>query len=151
MKIYIKLLLVLVACCLSGCDSGPKSSKGFSLPEGDVKKGKATFVSLGCTHCHKVSGVAFETDEDEMEMSIKLGGEVSRIKTYGELVSSIINPSHRFSEGYAKEEIAVDGESKMQNYNEVMTVQQLVDLVAFLQSRYRLIQYETTDYPPFLY
>ena len=80
-------------------------------------------------------------------MSIALGGEVERIDTYGELVTSIINPSHRLAKGYPIDAVSVDGKSKMRNYNDVMTVTQLNDLVMFLQSKYKLHEYELTDYP----
>ena len=33
------------------------------------------------------------------------------------------------------------------NFNDVMTVTELTDLVAFLQSNYKLLEYEPTDYP----
>ena len=66
-------------------------------------------------------------------MSIALGGEVTRIQTYGELVTSIINPSHRLAEGYPVDTVSVDGKSRMRNYNDVMTVTELTDLVMFLQ------------------
>lgn len=137
--------LVLLA-CVSGCDAGPKSAKGFSLPDGDAKQGEVTFVELKCYACHTVSGVTFPAEE-EREQTIKLGGEVSRIKTYGELVTSIINPSHKLAKGYPPEVVESDeGQSKMKNYNDAMTVSQLIDLVAFLQSHYELQEYEPTDY-----
>jgi hypothetical protein len=71
---------------------------------------------------------------------VTLGGEVTRVKTYGELVTSIINPSHRLARGYPTEEVSAAGESLMAlaYLNDVMTVQQLIDLVAFLQARYEV-------------
>ena len=131
-----------------GCMADPKSGKGFTLPDGDLAKGEATFASLQCNACHKIAGVDSLTAEgQESAASVILGGEVSRIKTYGELVTAIINPSHRLASGYEPEAVSVDGESKMRNYNDVMTVTQLTDLVAFLQSKYELRKYDPTDYP----
>lgn len=151
----MRMVCITIGICmlagLSGCGGGPKSAKGFTLPDGDIERGQAAFVSLKCTDCHRVAGIDLSVAEEEQGMSVRLGGEVSRIKTYGELVTSIINPSHRLPKGFNEEEIAVDGESKMRNYNDVMTVSQLIDVVAFLQSRYELIEYEPTDYPPFLF
>jgi hypothetical protein len=63
---------------------------------------------------------------------------VPRIKTYGDLVSSVINPSHKLTPYYADGKIVKDGESPMVVYNETMTVQQLIDLVAFLQQQYKV-------------
>ena len=91
------------------------------------------------------------TTAEQPELTIELGGEVSRIKTYGELVTSIINPSHRLAKGYSAEYVQDDGVSKMPVYNDAMTVTQLVDLVAFLQSKYTLKEYEPTVYVPYGY
>ena len=69
---------------------------------------------------------------------LQLGGAVSSIKTQGDLVTSIINPSHRVV-GWRSETMGPDGQSIMTVYNEFMTVQQLIDLVAFLQQRYDFV------------
>ena len=65
-------------------------------------------------------------------MTIAIGGMRTRIATYGELVTSVINPSHRVARRYRDE----TGDSPMRNYNEAMTVAELIDLVAFLQTQY---------------
>jgi len=139
------LLMTVALLLTSGCVTPPKSGKGFTLPEGDVHAGKANYVNLQCNACHKVDGV--DQINADPERSIVLGGDVTRIETYGELVTSIINPSHRLAKGYPVDEVSTNGESKMRNYNDVMTVTQLVDLVAFLQSKYELLELELTDYP----
>jgi len=54
-------------------------------------------------------------------------------------VTSIINPSHKIHRGYSKELVESAGQSRMADYSEVMTIEQLVDLVAFLHSRYEVI------------
>ena len=79
---------------------------------------------------------------------ITLGGPVARVKTYGQLVSSVINPSHKISRRFADQQVSKDGESIMRVYNETMTVQQLIDLVAFLQQQYKvkLPQYSYYSY-----
>lgn len=130
---------------LTGCTPQPTSGKGFTLPGGDEAQGKLVFTEHNCQRCHKVSGVT--RAEEDNEMDIALGGEVTRISTYGELVTSIINPSHKLARGLPEEAVAEDGESKMQNYNDVLTVTELIDLVAFLQSKYSLRPYEQTPYP----
>ena len=131
---------------VAGCTPAQKSGKGFTLPDGDAEVGKTAFTQLNCHQCHTVAGTDLPLVEDR-EMNIRLGGEVSRIGTYGELVTSIINPSHRLAKGHLTEEVSADGESLMRNYNEILTVQQLIDLTAFLQSRYILRKYEPTEYP----
>lgn len=142
------LLLAASIFVTAGCDSPPDPGKGFTLPEGDVEAGKASYVSLQCNACHQIEGIAqIAEDGKEPELSIALGGPDTRIKTHGELVASIINPSHRLAKGYPVDAVSVDGKSKMSNYNDVMTVTQLVDLVTFLESKYTLLVYFRTDYP----
>ena len=143
---FNSLVVIAVLVFLPGC-GGPKSGKGFTLPDGDVDRGQAAFVKLQCHECHSVSSVELPTPEGARDPLIQLGGEVARISTYGQLVTSIINPSHKLAKGYAKEDVATDGESQMRNYNDVMNVTDLIDLVAFLQSRYKLKPYEPTYYP----
>lgn len=148
MKTLFTLIAIVLTVTLAGCDSGgPKSSKGFSLPEGDPALGKSAFIQLKCHSCHQIAGIEqLKPDGKEPKISVKLGGKVSKIKTYGELVTSVINPSHRLAEGYPDSEVG-DGEvSKMTIYNDVMTVTQLVNLVSFLQSNYELIVYDPTRY-----
>ena len=77
---------------------------------------------------------------------VVLGGEVRQVKTYGALVTSIINPSHSLAPGYPKELITKDNQSAMANFNDTMTVRQLIDLVAFLQSRYEFVPPEPATY-----
>ena len=37
---------MVFALALVGCDTGPKSSQGFRLPDGDPEKGKTAFIAL---------------------------------------------------------------------------------------------------------
>lgn len=148
-RTFVSLGVLLLTLMIAGCGNNPKSSYGFTLPEGDVDRGKTAFVELKCTDCHSVSGVDFNIEPPGERLSVTLGGKVSRIQTYGELVTSIINPSHELPASYTAAEVSADGQSKMRVYNDVLTVSQLIDLVAFLQSRYELEPIEPTHYPPY--
>ena len=64
---------------------------------------------------------------------------MTQVKTYGQLVTSIINPSHKLATGYAKEVVSEGGESNMYIYNQHMTVQELIDIVMFLQPYYDVV------------
>lgn len=141
MKIFANLQnigrIVLVAAffgTLVACEP-QKSARGFRLPDGNIHKGREAFVSMQCTACHTVAGENFPVPE---RFNILLGGETARIRTYGELVTSVINPSHIISARYL-EELRQAKESPMTDFNETMTVSQMIDLVEFLQSRYELI------------
>jgi len=144
------LIRVLVFCAcvgaLAACDSGPKSAKGFRLPDGDAVKGQEIFVELECISCHRISEMELPAPRSPGPVTVVLGGETQTVKTYGELVSSVINPSHKLIRGYPEEAVSQDGKSLMTVYNDRMTVQQLIDLVAFLQSKYEVVVPEYTYY-----
>ncbi|MEJ6705748.1 MAG: hypothetical protein QNL15_16300, partial [Pseudomonadales bacterium] len=76
--------------------------------------------------------------DSETAIRVNLGGKTTQIKTYGDLVTSIIHPSHKLSRRYNPETMTETGESTMRNYNDVMSVQELIDLVEFLQSQYEI-------------
>ena len=142
-----RILLVAGAFALSACDTGPKGSVGFTLPDGDAEKGKAHYVKFQCHSCHDSEQVPQMKTTGDAALSVQLGGETTRIKSYGELVTSIINPSHRIVRRGSGKLDDPSGQSKMITYNDVMTVSQLIDLVAFVQSNYTLTPYKNTTYP----
>ena len=80
---------------------------------------------------------------------VELGGEVERLREYSDLVTAIINPSHRLAKGYDASLVANEGKSRMTVYNDVMTVSQLIDIVTFLQSHYQLRPYEPSPSPDY--
>jgi hypothetical protein len=140
------LLLVIVAVLtLPGCD---RDTQGFALPEGDAESGRVEFVDLGCIDCHRIMGDPELSEMDpEAEIRIILGGPTSRVQTYGNLVTSIINPSHHVRRGDSEMMSNPDGSSRMRSYNDLMTVQQLVDLVTFLEEHYE-VWTPPRSYPP---
>jgi L-cysteine S-thiosulfotransferase len=143
LKFAVLVSLMLVV----GCATDPKSGEGFTLPDGDVAKGQATFARLQCNACHIVSGVTFDEPGQTENPLFALGGETTRVRTYGDLVTSIINPSHRFATGYKQGE--AESTSPMRIYNDELTVTELTDLVAFLQSHYKVRAYQPTPYMPY--
>jgi mono/diheme cytochrome c family protein len=130
---------MLVVALLSGCERDYMSERGFSLPEGDPIAGKETFLYMQCNECHIVKGMELPRVALADPPFVELGGDVTRVKTYGDLVTSIINPSHKLAAGYPLDEVSIDGVSKMYVYNDFMTVQELIDIVMFLQPQYRVI------------
>jgi hypothetical protein len=132
-------LVVLGGVLLAGC--GQKSGLGFRLPDGDAKRGREAFIALRCNACHHVAGLDLP-QQGAGAADVALGGRTIHVKTYGELVTAIINPSHRIAPGYPENRVTTsDGQSLMAlaYLNDVMTVQQLIDLVAFLQSSYEVM------------
>jgi hypothetical protein len=93
-----------------------------------------------------VEGVTLPPSEDSNRVIVELGGEVTFQKTYADLVTGIINPSHRLAAGYDPNLVSQGGKSRMTVYNDVMTVAELIDIVTFLEAHYELRPYEPTIY-----
>jgi len=138
-RITFSIIPLLAVAMFSGCERDYMSERGFSLPEGNAIAGKETFLYMQCNECHTIKGMDLPKVPLSDPPFVELGGEVSKVKTYGDLVTSIINPSHKIAKGYPVEEVSNDGESKMYNYNGFMTVQELVDIVMFLQPHYEVV------------
>jgi hypothetical protein len=94
---------------------------------------------MQCNQCHTVAGEDLPFIQWAEPPYVELGGKVSRVKTYGQLVTAIVNPSHKLADGYPEELVSEDGESNMYVYNDHMTVQELTDLVRFLQPHYDVV------------
>jgi sulfur-oxidizing protein SoxX len=134
--VYLAIALVSAAC----------GNPEFALPPGKIDAGKATFVELRCASCHSVAGQIKHAPDTDGAIHVELGGTVSRIKTYEDLVTSIINPSHKLSRGLNTMTATPEGLSRMPVYNDIMTVQQLVDLTAFLETTYEVWVPPYSDY-----
>jgi len=119
-----------------GCEQDAMSEVGFSLPDGDPMAGRKAFLYMHCNQCHTIAGEDLPVIPSADPPYVELGGPVTRVKTYGQLVTAIINPSHKLADGYAKDLVSEDGVSKMPVYNGYMTVQELTDIVMFLQPHY---------------
>ncbi len=118
----VKILLVSIV-ALSGCEADRMSERGFSLPEGNTLDGREAFVYMCCHECHTVAGEEFPTVAMADPPFVELGGTVTCVKTYGQLVTAIINPLHKLAAGYPVELVTTDGESsRMPVYNGHMTV-----------------------------
>jgi mono/diheme cytochrome c family protein len=147
--IPILTLLLASLAVLGGCDQDRTlSERGFRLPDGNAAAGRETFLYMHCNQCHTIEGEQLEPVPG-FEPYVELGGPVTRVKTYGELVTAIINPSHKLADGYAKELVSIDGTSNMYVYNGFMTVQELIDIVMFLQPNYEVVppEFQYRIYP----
>jgi mono/diheme cytochrome c family protein len=108
----------------------PKGWK-FTWPNGDPAKGRAVFAKLECYSCHEVRGEKFPAPKERE----KVGPELSAMGPLHEVdyfAEAIINPSAVIEKG--KRYQAADGSSKMPSFNDSLSVQELIDLVAFLRA-----------------
>lgn len=132
-------LVFLFVAVLAACGEDRPPVEGFVLPEGDIEQGKAAFLSLGCAQCHTVADTDIEPPENA-EFQVRLGGRLIQVEHYGDLLTSIVNPSHRVApqmrlqDDTGSEDGAVV--SPMPDFTGTMTVAQLIDVVEFLNSKY---------------
>jgi mono/diheme cytochrome c family protein len=136
----LAFVLGVLVILLTACDR-EKPVKGFVLPEGNVEKGKEAFVGFGCNGCHDVAGVELPERRAKPPFVVELGGEVLRVKEYGELLTAVVYPNHVISAMY-KDKLVQAGKNPSQTpmpyYGDIMTVTELTDLVAFLHAQYSL-------------
>jgi cytochrome c1 len=103
----------------------------FTWPKGDVARGRAAFARFECYSCHEVKGEKFPAPRE----AAKLGPELSVMGPLHDVdyfAESILNPSAVIERGKGYQ--APDGSSKMPSFNDSMTVQELIDLVAYLRA-----------------
>jgi len=115
MRRLLPTLLIIAACA-----TGPNQ---VELPSGEAARGRKAFTALFCYTCHTVEGESFARPTIANPQPI--GESWDRTLSDGELVTAIINPDHDLPETYKAR--------RMLDYSGVMTVQQLVDLVALLR------------------
>lgn len=106
----------------------PKGWK-FTLPGGNPSKGREVFAKLECYACHEVKGEKFPapTERDKAGPELSQMGPLHDAEYFAE---AVINPSAVVEK--AKGYQGPDGSSKMPSFNDSMTVQELIDLVAYL-------------------
>jgi len=121
---------------LWACDSR-HSPAAFHLPAGDIDRGKMAFLDLGCHSCHEVTGKDLPAPSVQPAVPVKLGGVVERRLSDAYIVTALLDPSYQLAP-YDKTQITSEGKSRMPCYAGKMTTQQMIDVVAFLQSRYAL-------------
>ena len=117
--------------------SGPSAMESL---EGDPEEGFYVFEEMKCFQCHLIAGADFDPGElTEEDLLGGVGPEltgIGGIQTYDYLLESILNPDavvlpdpspdmHYSGEG---------GSSKMPDFLDGLSVRQLADLVAYLQS-----------------
>jgi hypothetical protein len=123
---------------LAAC--APNTALMVRFPLGNIQRGREAFVALECNACQRVQDVAIAAHPAPASSLVPLGGHTPRIETYGDLVTAIVNPSHRLARSY-RATAGRGGPSPMaaEFLNDVMTTQQLVDLAAFLHTEYDYI------------
>jgi mono/diheme cytochrome c family protein len=86
------------------------------------------FVKFECYSCHQVQGEQFPAPGGDIGPELAAMGPLHEAAY---LAEAIINPNAVIEAG--KDYEATDGASKMPSYNDFITVQEVVDLVTYLQ------------------
>ncbi len=99
------------------------------VPQGEPARGREVFVAMNCHTCHAVRGENFP------QASTTLGPELTGMGAHhpaAYILESILNPNAVIVEGPGY--TGPDGRSIMPDYRDLLTVGQLIDLVAYLMS-----------------
>lgn len=130
---YVFAALVLAGTVMSwaaGAPATPKVPKGwkFTFADGDAKAGKTVFITMKCYSCHTIEIPGEKLLSRSKGAGPDLNGYSALPKEY--VAESIIKP-HTIvaAPGYTVKE----GRAAMGEYNHFLTVQELIDLVAFLK------------------
>ncbi len=107
------------------------ASKALALPAGQADDGREAFVRLQCNRCHSTPDIAWIGVELEGDVHVKITA-ASKPASREELITSITNPSYKISKRHILAMTTKDWESRMLPYAEVMTVQELCDIIAYL-------------------
>ena len=143
--VFSSMMVLIALLALSACSGEAKPVKGFVLPPGDIAQGEQVFVDFNCHGCHTIPEMEFPETEFEPPFILEIGGEVYRVKNYGELLTSIVNPDHIITPKYIAMLEKADREaiiSPMPYFGEDMTIAELIDLVEFLHAQYTKLQPE---------
>jgi len=101
----------------------------FTMPKGDVTKGREAFEKFACYVCHEIRGEKFPAAAP----GSVLGPELSQMGPLHPLeyfTESVVNPSAHA----AKKHRGPGGKSTMPASNDRMTVEELIDLSSYLAS-----------------
>jgi len=116
---------------------------GFPVEQGDVAAGRQAFIDHRCHQCHNIADESMPPLAGADRPILELGGPTTYVRSYADLTTSIINPDHAISERY-RDQLLLRGELPFESPMpmpslDTMTVRQLIDIVAFLDSKYELL------------
>lgn len=119
----------------NGCTCAIRDAAAVVLPKGEPRAGRQAFLDLKCTVCHRVT----QDPDFPAPVSRSQGPELDhtlRLRPASEVAAAIIVPSHSMSLKTSDEvKKHLEGVlSPMGDFSRTITVRQLADLLAYLQS-----------------
>jgi hypothetical protein len=135
-----RLVLALVLALLGGASATAEEPRvprnwRFTLPAGTASAGERAFVRMECYSCHSVAGKRFgDPTQNPGGIGPDLTAAHARLpREY--LAESIVNFDRYIAHGqYRGRYVAADGASRMGDYNDLLTIRELIDLVEFLRT-----------------
>lgn len=104
----------------------------FRLPPGDAARGRQVYADLECYRCHAIHGESFPGAPTDVKTA---GPDLTGMGSHHPaeyLAESVVNPNAVIVEGAGF--TGANGLSIMPSFGDSLTVPQLLDLVAYLQS-----------------
>ncbi len=129
---------VLLATSAASPQDGAPLGKSPLFPRGDETTGRALFEQKQCFQCHRVAGQKFPAREITEGTVIPLGGLEHTGWTRDDFAAAIMSPQHVVAPAWQKAMIIVGARleaetSPMPDFNRVLSVSELIDLVTFLE------------------
>lgn len=129
------LASLTILLCLTAAGGAVPPGWQFRLPAGDPTRGEAVFVRMKCGACHTVAGrdiggVRPETGMVGPDLTGALAGQPAELLAERLITYDRFLPHGMFKATYSRS----DASSRMANYNEDLTVRDLIDLVTWLRS-----------------
>lgn len=137
------MITVILLFLLTACTGHGQTVRGIVLPEGDVGRGEQVFIAYNCHYCHAIPDKEFPKPESGPPFVVEIGGKVPGVKNYGDLLTAVVNPDHVISPNYRRMLEAAGKKadiSPMPDFTGKMTVEELIDVVAFLHAQYTELQ-----------
>jgi mono/diheme cytochrome c family protein len=101
----------------------------FQLPSGDPRRGREVFARLECFRCHRLRGESYPPPSAAGPELTGIGGH----HPGSSIAESILNPNAVIVEGPGY--VGPDGRSTMPDYRDALSVADLLDLVAYLETQ----------------
>ncbi|MFQ5804757.1 MAG: copper-binding protein [Candidatus Methylomirabilales bacterium] len=103
----------------------------FTLPAGDPQAGREIYIKLECYSCHQVQGEQFPTSDMERRPGPDLTG-MGGHHPADYFAEAVLDPNAVIVTGPGH--TGEDGLSIMPSYTDLLTLEQWIDLVAYLKS-----------------
>jgi len=139
MNSTVKIALVTFSCLILAGLFADEDKRSLIVPKGDASVGLTTFIDKGCYKCHLTGDVKLPKLEVEPKLSIQLGGNERSNWTRDRFAEAIMNPNHAVAPEYHLAKI-ISGDkfgaenSPMLDFNDVLTLKDLINLTTFLDS-----------------